>query len=140
MDLKATTYWRKTYSVEAIRITENNILEVAEACAGDYDDRPNAFAMDRSTPVPHIVLTRSMAFIGDWVVKVGDLWKVYTHEEFMRSFHTHDEEMANNSRYAKIFTLIGSAMAKQDRATFDQDQTGMDLILIETTKKVIGEL
>jgi hypothetical protein len=126
------TYWLKTYSVKAVRLTNENIRGIAESIVScSYDE----------THLPNITITGSMGFAGDWVVQYGEnLYGVYTHEAFMRKFHTHDEEMSQNSRYAKIFQHVATAMAKQDKATHQGDQTGMDMIMIQTVKKIIGEL
>jgi hypothetical protein len=139
-ELKATTYWSKPYKVEAIRINEHNIKEIAAAVGGDYSEEPNAFSGDRHTPVPRITLMTSMAFIGDWAVLRGEEWEFYEDEHFLRGFWTHAEEMSENEKYAKIFRLVRSAMVEQDAATYHQDQSGMDLVTIETVKKIIGEL
>lgn len=130
--LQSVTYWRKTYPVEAIRLTPDNIQQIADYLGAEY--------CTESAYEPYIDHGGDEGYAGEWLVKQGNNYRFCSHEEFMKAFHTHDEQVANDERYAKIFTLVESAMTKQDAATYHQDQTGMDLLVIETVKKIIGEL
>lgn len=132
-DVKATVHWRKTYAVEAVRLTDANLQKVAdylgaELCVKTGDE-------------PYINHGGDEGYVGEWLVQdTAENFRFLSHEAFMRDFHTHSEQTATDERYAKVFQLVLQAMAKQDAATYHQDQTGMDLIAIETTKKIIGEL
>lgn len=129
-DIKSVMYWRKSYPVEAIRLTSENMQQIADYLGGEY-----YLAKD-----PYISYNNDEAIAGDWVIKHEDRILFMTHEDFIACFKSHSEEISENVRYAKIFQLVASAMSKQDAATFHGDQEGMDLLTIETVKKIIGEL
>jgi hypothetical protein len=131
--LTATTYWSKAHRVQAIRLTDDNLQKIADYIGAEL-------CVKTSITGAYINHGGDEGHVGEWIVKWGGSFSFHSHEEFMRLHHTHDEQLSNDERYAKIFALVASAMAKQDAATYHQDQTGMDLLTIETVKKIIGEL
>jgi hypothetical protein len=137
-----TDYWRKTYPVQAVRVTEENIKELARECSGDYNETPDMFGCNRTTPVPNITMTTSMAFVGDWVVKDEQgKFAFYSDKEFAKKYWTHSEEVSSNEKYGRIYQLVAQAMRKQDVATYNGESSyGMDLVAIRITKQIFGEL
>lgn len=128
---KPVTYWRKTYPVGAVRLTTENMLEVAADVGFTYNPENE----------PHIKILGSMGFAGDWVVQLGEsLYVIESHEIFMRRYHTHDEQISNDERYARVHQLVTSAMVKQGKATFEGETDGMDLVAIDVTKRIMKEL
>lgn len=141
--MKMLDYRRKSYGVQAIRLTELNIREVAENFGCDYSEEPNGFGSDTKTPVPNIMILGKRTFIGDWVVNVeGELSpRFYTHEEFMHKFWTHAEEEVADEKYARVYQLVQAAMSKQDAATYHGDGYGdVHLVAVEVTKAILGEI
>lgn len=131
-NMKALVYWRKTYSVEAIRLTPDNIQVISDYLGAEF--------CVKSAKEPYIDYGGDEGHIGEWLVESDGNRLFYSHEDFLQAFKTHAEEMSTNERYAKIFQLVASAMSKQDSATFNQDTDGIDLVAIETTKRIMGEL
>lgn len=140
MDAKPTAYWRKSYRVEAVRITFENIQSVGEEIGADYYVSANPYNRLKGKPVPTLELDLATARIGDWVVKNGDHYTFMDDEEFLREFMTHSEQMANDEQYAKVFQIVVAALQIQANATYHGDTDGMDLVAIETTKKLLDEL
>lgn len=130
---QAAKYWRLSYQIEALRLTEDNLQDVAEFIGGEYTKE-----FGDEWYVRHVDVGEGYA--GEWLVQHGEMFRFYTDEEFLNRFKTNDEHIHTDRRYAKIFQLVAGAMAKQDRATFSGDQTGMDLLMIETVKRIVGEL
>ena len=91
---------RLPFYVDAVQVTQDNMAEVAEWCSGRIQQ-----ADLRSGPVdyikvavPHTVSERqTMAFVGDWVLKAGKTFKVYTQKAFDGSFEAIDEPRCNNA-------------------------------------------
>lgn len=134
-------YWRRSYSVKAVRLTVENIVQIAEELGLDYSDDPNGFGHDTTTSVPHITsVRRGYGFIGDWIVVKEKDFQFFTNDVFAEKFRTHSEQMADDEKYAKVFQLVFGAMEAQAQATFHQDTDGMDLVAIKTAKKIIGEI
>lgn len=82
---------RKTFSVDAVRVTASNIEEVAAWCGGDV----RSVAGGREGSVRPYIKVRvlrplddkqTMAFIGDWVLHAGTGYKVYGDSAFHKSF------------------------------------------------------
>ncbi|AVD99497.1 hypothetical protein SEA_BING_75 [Streptomyces phage Bing] len=142
MDATPSVFWRRSYRVQAVRITKDNILEIAEHLGLDYSEEPNQFGEDKTTPVPHITSVRKgYGFIGDWVVVYSnDDFKFFPDKEFAERFRTHSEQLAADEKYAKVFQIVVAALQIQAQASFHGDTDGMDLVAIETTKKLLEEL
>ena len=83
-------YLRKQFSVEAIQITAENMWQVAEWCGGEVkDERPGVTnsAQYIDAPVDNPQTERhKQGFIGDWVLKSGRGFKIYTDAAFNKSF------------------------------------------------------
>lgn len=84
--MKTHKFARKPFYVDAVRVSEENIEEVAAWCQGEVlvDDNEGAYIKVRV----HRPLTdrQTMAFIGDWVLGVSTGFKVYTPKAFDKSF------------------------------------------------------
>ena len=142
-EITVSTFWRTSYPVKAVQLTEGNIRQIAEEIGAEYWEEPDTFGLDKTTPVPNIVYGKSRAFIGDYAAMHPDGGGAtfYARETFLGKFHTHSERMAKDERYAKIYAHIVSAMNKQASATWNGDSNGdMDIVAIETTKSILGEL
>lgn len=97
--LETTKYVRKQFPVDAVRVTAENMDEVAAWCHGEVDvektparggspEREDKFVKVRV----HRPLTdrQTKAFIGDWVLYAGTGFKVYTDKAFNKSFEMKD--------------------------------------------------
>lgn len=130
--IKATTYWRKTYSVEAVRLTDENLQTIADYLGAEL--------CVKSGKEPFINYGGDEGYVGEWIVARGENFRFYSHEDFLQAFWTHSEELSSNEQYARVFQLVASAMRRQDTATYQGDTSGMDLVVIEVTKKILREL
>lgn len=131
-NIKAVKYWRKSFSIEAIRLTKDNMRQIADFLGAEYCTKTRGSS--------YINYGGDEGYTGEWLIKHGGVFRFLGDEEFQKAYMTHSEQVSEDAKYARIFQLVASAMAKQDAATFQQDQTGMDLLVIETVKKIIGEL
>jgi len=86
MTVTTTRYVRKTFYIEAIQVTADNISEVAEWCRGAVkltDDDKWHIKLHVYRP---LTLRQTMAFVGDWVLLAGSNFKIYTDKAFTKSF------------------------------------------------------
>lgn len=84
--MKTHKFARKTFYVDAVRVSEANINEVAEWCGGTIkeDETGHAFlSVEVNRPLTE---RQTQAFIGDWVLFAGTGYKVYTPKAFDKSF------------------------------------------------------
>lgn len=85
-------YSRKSFPVDAVRVTVENLAEVAEWCNGEIHEDTTS---DNPTFHPQYVKVRvqnpltprqTQAYVGDWVLYAGKGYKVYTNKAFIKSF------------------------------------------------------
>lgn len=85
MSLKTHKFARKPFYVDAVRVSESNIEEVAEWCKGkvETEDGQTFIRVEVNRPLNE---RQTQAFIGDWVLFAGTGFKVYQPKAFDRSF------------------------------------------------------
>jgi len=134
MNDETNKFQRKTYTVEAIRVTRHNYKQIATSVKGEF--------VEGSPGGPYVKFLEDVAFSGDWVVRFEDgRYETFAHEDFVRNYQTHDEREKKDEKYAKIYGLVKAAMIKQDTATYHgESSAGMDLVAIQTTQKILDEL
>jgi hypothetical protein len=143
-EIETKTYWRNSESVEAVRLSEDNIEAVAKEIGAKYDLLGNGYSED-PTFVPNIAIGGSTAFMGDWVTKSHNppfVIRFVSNARFMDSFQTHEQRMSADQQYAKVYLLVKSVMNKQDAATYhgDGNAAELDLLAIATTKAILSEI
>lgn len=83
---KLSKFARKPFYVDAVRVSEDNLEEVAKWCSGEIftDSMEGRYVKVRV----HRPLTdrQTKAFVGDWVLFAGTGFKVYTPKAFDKSF------------------------------------------------------
>jgi hypothetical protein len=86
MAINPRSYVRKPFVVDAERVKDDNIAEVAEWCRGEVltdTDGRLYIAVNVKNPINE---RQSKAFVGDWVLFAGRGFKVYTNAAFTRSY------------------------------------------------------
>jgi hypothetical protein len=84
--MKTHKFARKPFYVDAVRVSEANIEEVAAWCEGqiqETDDGQTYISVKVHRPLTE---RQTQAFIGDWVLYAGSGFKVYTPKAFDKSF------------------------------------------------------
>lgn len=85
MTIQTARFARKPFEVEAVQVTAENFKDVAEWCGGEIKTFPNEEFI--KIKVARVLNERqTKAFIGDWVLKAGQGFKVYTNKAFLKSF------------------------------------------------------
>lgn len=85
MSIVTETYTRKPFSIEAVRVTEENMEDVAKWCGGEihkYNGK-RFIKVDVARPLTE---KQTKAFAGDWVLRVKTSFKVYQHKAFVSNF------------------------------------------------------
>lgn len=87
MSIVTETYTRKPFEVEAVRVTEQNMEEVAEWCGGFIPEvSEGAKRYIKVDVVRPLNEKQTKAFPGDWVLKVRNTFKVYQAKPFTHCF------------------------------------------------------
>lgn len=137
------TYRRKSYHVEAIRLTRENMRDIAEQNPlrrFEYAEETDVLGKVGTTP--HIRAPYSgYGFLGDWLVIHEDIVEFYTNQAFTQKFVTISEELSADEKYAMVFQLVIAAMNKQGIAVFNGDGNGeTDLVAAEAAKRILQVL
>jgi hypothetical protein len=87
--IEPTKYVRKPFEVDAVRVTDSNIEELAKWCHGDLlaegtDENPRPFIKVRVARALNERQTK--AYPGDWILYAGTGFKVYTDKAFRKTF------------------------------------------------------
>lgn len=96
-------YSRNSFLVDAVRVTEENMAEVAEWCKGEiHDDAPERNPTQCSNYIKvHVdnplTVRQTTAFVGDWVLYAGKGYKVYTNKAFVKSFSLTDKPFVKST-------------------------------------------
>lgn len=129
--METTRYWTKSEPVGAVRLTPENIREIA---------LETGFLYKEDVSGPYIAYGKAEIRPGLWLVEDGNYY-FFNHEDFSKRYWTHSEHMAEDEKYARIYQLVRGAMNKQDIATFNGgDNVGMDFVAEETTQRILRAL
>lgn len=136
------TYQRRTFRVQAIRVTAENIMELTGWCGGVLIDGhlPATNAWYIRVPVSNITGRQQTqeAHVGDWITRLTDAnnFRVYKNKSFLQAFQ---EIRDDAQRYAEVHSIIVNAMRKQDAATYHGESSrGMDEVADKATRNVLG--
>jgi len=91
MSVETTKFLRKSFPVDAVQVDPTNMKDVAKWCGGKImDDGEKEGHLSREyikVRVAYPVGDRqTQAYLGDWVLKSGRSFKVYTNSAFQKSF------------------------------------------------------
>lgn len=90
MSITPEKYARTTFYVEAIQVTLDNFDDVAKWCGGDkkLEKRGQVITQFIEVPVNNPLSDKQKwAYVGNWVLKAGTGFKVYTHKAFQACFY-----------------------------------------------------
>jgi hypothetical protein len=92
MTITPEKYVRKPFEIDAVRVSKSNMEEVAGWCGGVIHFVDHAGVEKNKTAYIKVRVERALkenqtrAFVGDWVLKAGKGYKVYTHRAFEACF------------------------------------------------------
>jgi len=145
MSITTGKFTRKSFNVEAIQVTAENMAEVAEWCGGSVKDARDLPRWSGNTPAWYIqvpvmpskakTFKPNQAFVGCWVVHTNQGWTVYTRKGFGVSFEPVDE-----NKFTAVLKLVREAMSKQDVATYHGVSSEVSGLDEETTHQIFEVL
>jgi len=97
----------RTYPAKAVRVTEENMKEVAEWCGGYVESSLMSQRLYISIPVQRTahVWNTECASVGQWVVKADEKFTAYKHASFMGKFAMREKDDLVKKR-AKILAMV----------------------------------
>lgn len=92
--IQPQTYARKSFEIEAVRVTDENIEQIAAWCGGKLRSYTNEEGFEvlfvKVQVARPLNVKQTQAHVGDWVLKAGTGFKVYTDKAFNRCFEPVD--------------------------------------------------
>jgi hypothetical protein len=98
--MQTNTYYRKPFPVQGVRVTTENLFEVAGWCKGEVltttpKSAPSGITGQKQYVKVPVISPKNpkqtMAFPGDWVLSAGNSsFKVYTNKAFEDTFESAD--------------------------------------------------
>lgn len=85
-DLEVKQYQRRSYEVDAVLVTEENMAAIAKWCGGDIRTHVDLSKYVKVRAFRPMNDRQSKAFVGDYVLYAGTGYKVYTANAFNSSF------------------------------------------------------
>jgi hypothetical protein len=86
MSIVTETYTRKPFEIDAVRITNENMEDVAEWCGGVIQETDSGKRYIKVDVIRPLNDKQTRGFAGDWALKVKTSFKLYTHKAFMHCF------------------------------------------------------
>lgn len=97
MSIVTEKYTRKPFPIEAIKVTDENMEDVAKWCGGEIHTQNDKrfIKVDVNRPLTE---KQTKAFVGDWVLKARQKvsnsgFKVYTEKAFVHCFDRDEEAL-----------------------------------------------
>lgn len=84
--LTTVKYRRKPFEVDAVRVTEENMILVSDWCSGEIRTTANGVRFIKVRVNRPTVVRQTRAFVGDWVLFAGAGYKVYPNRALESSF------------------------------------------------------
>lgn len=100
MSLDIKQYKHKPTYVDAVCVTADNMKDLAEWCQGSVQSTVDAKHYVKVGVIRPLNLRQTEAYVGDWVLKTGNSFKVYTPKGFEKSFDpviSYDTEVLENA-------------------------------------------
>lgn len=142
--LVTTTYQRKTFRVQAIQLTKDNLAEVSRWCDGEV--RIETSGPGGGLGEAYVIVKigqingrpqHANAYAGDWVTRlsVENNFRVYKDKSFKEAFEEMNRDM---KKYAEVHSVIVNAMRKQDAATYNGESSRrMDEVADKATRNIL---
>jgi hypothetical protein len=100
MSLDIKMYRHKPTYVEAVCVTVENMSDIVEWCKGSLQQDDKATNYVKVGVIRPINMRQTQAYVGDWVLRAGPSFKVYTAKGFEKGFDAvdnYDTEVLENA-------------------------------------------
>jgi hypothetical protein len=140
MGIEIHTFTRKTFTVEAIKLTEENIHAVALWCRGTIaktlDGKDQLYIAMRRPGLPY-ERSELMAFPGNWVVHnlLQKSFRPYEEGVFFHSFIPTDR--SDDEKLSEVVRLVKLAMIEYGLAVQKRDVSGTAGTANEYAEKIM---
>lgn len=121
MSIALSAYQRKSFTVEAVQVTQENMREVAKWCGGTIAQTPDKkfyVALNVANNGPRRIFR---AYMGYWVVlAMGGRFMVYPDKSFNATFEPEKPRV----RYSDVLRLVKVVVTERDATIYNGDARG----------------
>lgn len=115
---------RKPFPVDAVKVTADNLAEVAKWCGGDVrriaGSKPGeTIAYVKVNARRPLNVKQTQAFIGDWVLSHENGFKVYTEIALFKNFTPVEELRSENLFETHETTIVDESLSEEDQLLKD---------------------
>lgn len=96
--MKTQKFTRKSFDVDAVRVTKENMSAVAKWCQGEIQTGNDGKKFIKVRVLRPLNEGQTKAFVGDWVLYAGTGYKVYTNKSFWTCFEKPQPKEGRRSR------------------------------------------
>lgn len=129
----------RTYPAKAVRVTEENMKEVAEWCGGYIETS----ALFERSIIPYVTFpvrrgtreTTDYAFVGQWVVHADERFASYKHARFMGKFAMREKDDLIKQR-ERLRRMVKRSMEMHGAKDRSSDVT-VDRTIEDTVDKIM---
>lgn len=135
MNVQIETFERKTFRVQAVRVTTTNMKELGDWCGGVFK-APEAPGRRAYVEVPNGRPGNTIrAYVGDWITRLTEAnsCRVYKDRSFLEAFR---QIVSDSEKQARIQQYIRAAMQVQDVATYHGESSNVGRIVEETAEQI----
>lgn len=138
--IETRRYARAPFYVDAVQVTDENMADVAEWCAGEIkttdEDNGEGTKYIKVKVLRSLGDDQTMAFVGRWVLKAGTGFKVYKDSAFHRSFPEQVSDASIMHAGEESYTDKDNRSAKTGRYVSDDSaKTNPDTTVTEKVTK-----
>lgn len=124
--MKVLNYVRKPVTIQAVQVTEADMNDISNWCGGriivDFEDTTQTHIKVRVIKPQDERQTQ--AFVGDWILKLGKSFKVYTDDAFKKGFDSAPVEIANDAHLNMLKEYVNSPKSRQDASGIMHKMSG----------------
>lgn len=124
---------RRTFQVDGVRITPDNMAEAAEWAKGEVKLGEMGYYIEFDTITDRLP-TKAKAFVGDWITG-GKVFKVYGDASLRSIF-----QEQNDTKLLTVLDLVAKAMVEQHKATIHGVPESTADFCKEISRKIYGIL
>lgn len=134
MTINILRFSRKPFTIDAVRVTVDNMVEVCEWCSGEIRTEEHTISSKGRTTIDKYIKVyvhvprndkQTKAYVSDWVLRAGNSFKVYTNKAFVNNFdEISSDDDSQTEGMEELFTLSDDDAPEQAQELTDSNTSG----------------
>jgi hypothetical protein len=145
MSIQTIRFRRRTFYVEAVQVTAENMEEVAAWCNGKI---LSTFVKSRKESVSYIKVhvmnptsdRQTKAFVGDWVLPYGQTFKIYTERSMDQTFEKAEVDILKEEMSSVMNSILDGDSKRQKLVDAIENESHANELIQEYMQGVVDNL